>query len=84
MASVVPVSVMIKLAEIHDSDIERKKKDKKRTKKLSPKELVRRFSTISGFHNPERGMHSSTNPIQNFEKNVKKTSRVFLMQFTPL
>ena len=40
MASVVPVSVMIKLAEIHDSDIEsKKKKDKKRTKKLSPKEL---------------------------------------------
>ena len=39
MASVVSVSVMIKLAEIHDSDIERKKKDKKRTKKLSPKEL---------------------------------------------
>lgn len=39
MASVVSVSVMIKLAEIHDSDIQRKKKDKKRTKKLSPKEL---------------------------------------------
>lgn len=82
MASVVPVSVMIKLAEIHDSDIERKKKDKKRTKKLSPKELD--FQQPLDFIILKGECTLLQIRFKTVRKMLKKTSRVFLMQFTPL